>query len=77
MALTGSLLLKIQSRKAATREWPLLADFCLLRIPIFYHSCVRFQAQSRHYLVLTKEQEGGAFLVTTGHDFVSTINGNK
>jgi len=55
---------------------PHLAGFCFLRIPIFYHSYVRI-LQNGHYLVLTKEQEGGAFLATTGHDFVGTINGKK
>jgi hypothetical protein len=51
-----------------------MAHFCLLRIPIFYHSSVRFLTQNGHYLVLTKEQGGGAILVITGHDFVATIN---
>jgi hypothetical protein len=76
MARTRSSCCHIACRKAATRERPHLAGFCLLRIPIFYHSYVRF-LQNGHYLVLTKEQEGGAFLVTTGHDFVGTINGKK
>lgn len=55
----------------------LLAGFGLLRIPILYHSYVRFLAQNGHYLLLTKEQGGGAFLVTTGHDFEGTINGKS
>jgi hypothetical protein len=58
-------------------EGPLLAGFCLLHIPVFYDSYVRFLPQSRHYLVLTKEQEGGALLAAAGHDFVSTINGRS
>ena len=55
-------------------KWLVLAGFCLLRISIFYHSSVRFLTQNGHSLVLTKEQEGGSILVTTGHDLVGTIN---
>ena len=68
---------EIPFRKAAGREWQLLAAFCLLRIPIFDHSDVRFLAQNGHYVVSANEKDDEALLAATGHDFVSTINGRS